>query len=82
MLSLDEVLLARVGDVVETLKSSGRQHALVVEHNSASSRQMVRGIFSASQISRQLGIPADGVELLQTFAALDQALGAMEEQSA
>src|SRR2546430_7363993 len=47
---------ARVGHVLETLRRAGRQHALVVE------RVMVRGIFSMSQIARQLGVsvPAGG----------------------
>ena len=41
----------RVGHVVETLRRAGRQHALVVD-----AERMVRGIFSLTQIARQLGV--------------------------
>ncbi len=52
VLPLEEVLFARVGDIVETLKHSGRQHALVAESEPVTGRPMIRGIFSASQIAR------------------------------
>jgi CBS domain-containing protein len=60
---------ARVGHVLETLRRAGRQHALVVE------RAMVRGIFSISQIARQLGVsvPAGG-EVALTFSEIEAAL--------
>ncbi|HEX4857630.1 MAG TPA: CBS domain-containing protein [Usitatibacteraceae bacterium] len=74
VLPLTEVLHARVGDIIETLKHSGRQHALVVEQDSANGKPMIRGIFSASQIARQLGVPLDKHELEQTFAAIDRAI--------
>jgi hypothetical protein len=55
--------------VLETLRRAGRQHALVVE------RAMVRGIFSISQIARQLGVsvPAGG-EVALTFSEIEAAL--------
>lgn len=73
VLPLDEVLHARVGDIVVTLKHSWRQHALVVESN-AESGPMLRGIFSSSQIARQLGISPSVGELSQTFADIDRAI--------
>ncbi|HEX6549325.1 MAG TPA: CBS domain-containing protein, partial [Gammaproteobacteria bacterium] len=54
-LSMHEVADSCVGDVVATLKQTGRQHALVVERSVDAYR--VRGIFSARQIGRQLGVP-------------------------
>lgn len=71
---LDEVLHARVGDIIATLKHSGRQHALVVESDAFSGQPAIRGIFSASQIARQLGIAASPEELAQTFADIDRAV--------
>jgi CBS domain-containing protein len=76
---------ARVGHVLETLRRAGRQHALVVDHDvvAASSplerplrRAMVRGIFSVSQMARQLGVllPQAG-EVARTFAEIEAALG-------
>jgi CBS domain-containing protein len=69
-LDLDDVEISRVGHVVETLRRAGRQHALVVDRDS-----MVRGIFSLSQIGRQLGItlPAAG-ETALTFSQIEAAL--------
>lgn len=76
VLQLADVLHARVGDIVETLKHSGRQHALVVEPESFSGKPVVRGIFSASQIARQLGVRSQTQEISETFAEIDQAMSA------
>ena len=78
VMPLDDVLHARVGDIVMTLKYSGRQHALVVEDVAFSDKQMIRGIFSASQIARQLGIALQQHGLYQTFAEIDRAIQARE----
>ncbi|MFZ3174169.1 MAG: CBS domain-containing protein, partial [Thiobacillus sp.] len=69
-------LHAHVGDIVETLKHSGRQHALVVEDEPLTEKPTIRGIFSASQIARQLGIPLQAQELAQTFEQIDLAIKA------
>lgn len=76
VMPLEDVLHARVGDIVATLKHSGRQHALAVEEDSFSGKPMIRGIFSASQIARQLGIALQKHELSQTFAEIDRAISA------
>ena len=78
VMPLDDVLHARVGDIVMTLKHSGRQHALVVEDVAFSDKQMIRGIFSASQIARQLGIALQQHGLYQTFAEIDRAIQARD----
>jgi CBS domain containing-hemolysin-like protein len=67
---LDDVDTARVGHVVETLRRSGRQHALVIDRGAE-----VRGIFSLSQIGRQLGISvAAAGETALTFSQIEAAL--------
>jgi len=45
---------ARVGHIVDILKHLGQQHVLVVEVDEKSGSQKVIGLFSTSQISRQL----------------------------
>jgi len=75
-LQLQDVLHARVGDIVETLKHSGRQHALVIEQETFSGKDTIRGIFSASQIARQLGMRAPAQEISETFTEIDRALRA------
>lgn len=74
VIPLDSVLHARVGDVVQTLKRSGRQHALVVEESPLWAKPMIRGIFSATQIARQLGIALPGPALAHTFAEIDRGM--------
>lgn len=69
-LPMPDVLRAEVGHIVATLKQSGRQHALVVEPD-ASARQQVRGIFSLSQIARQLGISISTSEIARNFAEIE-----------
>jgi CBS domain-containing protein len=76
---------ARVGHVMETLRRAGRQHALVVDYDEQAPRSalerparrtMVRGIFSLSQVARQLGVPAPQPgEVARTFAEIEAALG-------
>jgi len=70
VIELAEVERARVGHVLETLRGAGRQHALVVDAES-----MVRGIFSISQIARQLGVSVQaGGEVALTFSEIEAAL--------
>jgi CBS domain-containing protein len=70
VLTLADVEGARVGHVLETLRRSGRQHALVVDPG-----RLVRGVFSASQLARQLGITLPpGGEIARTFAQIEAAI--------
>lgn len=73
VLHLADVKNAKVGHLLATLKAAGRQHALVVEDN-ANGTQAVRGIFSASQIARQLGVNVHIAEVARTFAEIEAAL--------
>ena len=72
---LEDVQKARVGDILATLKASGRQHAMVVEEN-ADGSQIVRGLFSATQIARQLGITVKTAEVAKVFAEIEAAVSA------
>lgn len=74
VLHLQDVLGAKVGHVLATLKAAGRHHALVVE-DSANGTQAVRGIFSVTQIARQLGVQIHITEIARTFAEIEAALG-------
>jgi CBS domain-containing protein len=71
--SLSDVLRSEVGHVVSTLKACGRQHALVTEEG-ADGGLSLRGIFSASQIARQMGIPLQTTEVARTFAEIEAAI--------
>jgi len=84
VIALEDVESARVGHVVETLRRAGRLHALVVDHDLIPAdrplapplkRTMVRGVFSISQIARQLGValPAGG-EIALTFSEIEAAI--------
>lgn len=84
VIALADVQGARVGHVLATLQRAGRQHALVVDHDavpparpleSPTRRAMVCGIFSISQIARQLGVslPAGG-EIARTFSEIKAAI--------
>ena len=74
VMRLEDVLKARVGDVVVTLKRVGRRHALVEDIEPHTGRPAVRGIFSISQIGKQLGIAIETVEIATTFAEVSAAL--------
>lgn len=72
----EDVLRAEVGDVIATLGRSGRQHALVIEIM-LEGRVSVRGIFSRTQIARQLGVALpEGTEIARNFAEIEAAIAA------
>jgi hypothetical protein len=74
VLDIATVLRAEVGHIVATLKELGRQHALVVERDPLTGRETVRGIFSATQIGRQLGMPIVTFEVARMFAEIEAEL--------
>jgi CBS domain-containing protein len=74
VLHYDDLIHAEVGHVVATLQRAGRQHALVTDMGPDGKTETVRGIFSASQIARQLGIAIHTSEVAQTFAEIGAAL--------
>ncbi len=65
-----DVSKAKVGDIVATLKHANRQHALVA-CESADGRQTICGLFSVTQIARQLGAQVHNFELARTFAEIE-----------
>jgi CBS domain containing-hemolysin-like protein len=78
-MDLQDVLRARVGDIVASLRRTGRQHALVIEAaiDAASPVRTIRGIFSLTQIARQLGVALHpGHDVPRTFAEMEAAIGA------
>jgi len=72
-LDLADVRTAKVGHIVTTLRKAGRQHTLVVEQD-AHAAQSVRGLFSATQIARQLGVAIPTTEVAHTFAEIESQL--------
>jgi CBS domain-containing protein len=72
-LSLADVRSAKVGHIVATLRKAGRQHAIVVE-NDPSGRHIVRGLFSATHIARQLGVLIQTGEIARTFSEIEAQL--------
>ena len=54
VLNLLSVRNAQVGHIVETLHRIGRQHTLVAEVDTDTGKQTIVGLFSTSQISKQL----------------------------
>jgi CBS domain-containing protein len=74
VLGMTEVRSAKVGHVVATLKKAGRQHAVVVDTD-ARGQQLVRGLFSATQIARQLGAYIQTSEVARTFSEIESMLG-------
>ncbi|HET7308280.1 MAG TPA: CBS domain-containing protein [Gammaproteobacteria bacterium] len=71
-LRMRDVQTASVGDIIETLKLTGRQHAMVVERTVDGT--MIRGLFSSVQIGRQLGVQIDNSGVAGTFSELEAAL--------
>ena len=73
VLDLEQVRAAKVGHIVATLKQAGRQHTLVVERGAGNGARL-RGIFSTTQIVRQLGITIQTNAVANTFAEIEAQL--------
>jgi CBS-domain-containing membrane protein len=73
VLSMADVRTAKVGHIVATLKGAGRQHAIVVDSDPRG-RQIVRGLYSATQIARQLGVSIQTSEIAHTFSEIEAML--------
>jgi CBS domain-containing protein len=69
-LSLLDAAQMRVGHIVATLKAVGRKHLMVSEDGG----RRIRGLFSASQVARQLGMELQTFEVARTFADIEAAL--------
>ncbi|WP_455375144.1 CBS domain-containing protein [Kaarinaea lacus] len=71
VLSFEDVKRANVGDIIETMHMLGRQHTLV-EEISEKGASVIRGIFSTTQISRQLGVTIEPTMRATTFADVER----------
>jgi CBS domain containing-hemolysin-like protein len=72
-IEMSDVARSEVGHIVATLENCGRQHTLVVDRDVEAGKQTLRGIFSASQIARQLGVEMTTHEFARTFAEIEAA---------
>jgi CBS-domain-containing membrane protein len=70
VLKIEDVQNAQVGHIVAGLKKSHRQHAMVASE-SADGKQAICGLFSITQIARQLGAQVQSFELAHTFAEIE-----------
>jgi CBS-domain-containing membrane protein len=75
-ITMDELRSARVGHIIASLKGTGRHHTLAIEIDASGGRTTVRGIFSLSQIARQLGVAIYTTEVAKTFAEIEAMLRA------
>jgi len=72
-LKIEDVQNSLVGHIVASLKKSHRQHAMVVSEG-LDGRQAVCGLFSITQIARQLGAQVQNFELARTFAEIESVI--------
>lgn len=63
---------ATVKDVIIKLRDAGRQHAIVIESRENAEGYILRGIFSITQIGRQLGMNISSDGHMQSFAEFEQ----------
>jgi CBS domain-containing protein len=65
---------ARVGNIIATLVRTGRDHLLAIQEATAQHPRRVRGVFSRSQIERQLGHAIDMAPVARSFSEIERAL--------
>lgn len=71
---LRDVLNARVGNVLATLKALGTTYCLVVDHDEAE-HHVLCGVFSLARIERLIGLDPQTDELAHTFSQVVSSLG-------
>jgi len=69
-LDQDDIIHAKVGDIVETLRRMGRQHALVLKRGSGDDMNLITGIISTTQVVKQTGENISVIGLPTTIADL------------
>jgi predicted transcriptional regulator len=74
VLRMADVQAATVEDIVRTMQDFNRQHILVAEPFDNAAGESVRGIFSTSQISRQLGKTIEPAGRANSFAEIEQVI--------
>lgn len=79
-LTFDQVKHSRIGDIMLTLKSSGDQHLLVVDETELGIKR-IRGIISASDISRKLKVGFDIMQEAKSFAEIEKIVAQGSEVS-
>jgi|GEM_PF-461051 len=72
-LSYAKISHASVGDLIQTLKTSGDQHVLITEPD-GSGASRIRGIISASNIRRALGVDLHQPPSARTFSSICQVI--------
>ncbi len=73
-LDFKQVRDATVGHIVATFRRAGRKHLFVVDHNRDQDEPTIRGIFSATQLERQLVMTLVATSTTHSFADVEQAL--------
>lgn len=68
-----DVLKATVGDIVETIRTTGRQH-LLVSDSTDDGRQVIVGMFSSTHIEKRADITIELSARANSFADLERAL--------
>ena len=71
---LRDVMAAKVGNVVATLKELGTPFCLVVDHDQED-HHVLCGVFSLARIQRQMGLEPQNEEIAQTFSQVVSTLG-------
>ena len=69
-ISIEDVRRAKVGHIISSLCDAGRQHTLIVDTD-ADGMPLICGIFSLTQIEKQLGYPIPLTEVAKTFAEIE-----------
>ncbi len=71
LLTMDDVDHGRVRDIMLMLRERGHQHAMVVEQTPSGAGYYTRGIFSLTQIGRQLGVELAASDRATSFADIE-----------
>lgn len=79
-LKFEQVKHSRIGDIMLTLKNSGDQHLLVVDETELGIER-IRGVISASDISRQLKVGFDIMHEAKSFAEIEKIVSQGSEVS-
>lgn len=69
---IEDIKHATVQNVIQQLNEAGRQHSIVIEKNEDQKSYCARGIFSITQIGRQLGMDVSPDGHVQSFSEFEK----------
>ncbi len=74
-LEFEDVRRATIAEIAAAFRTEGKTHLVVTQHHTSSENPaIIRGLFSAAELERRLGVRLQMLPLARTFAEIERAI--------